>query len=115
MLLGASALGQFTLGGTGYEAVSGVNYVNLAAGITVTSSIAGAIAITGEGFVDIAATIAIASSISAALSISGAAGGTVSISATIAMVSALTASLGASPTFPNPGVSFSMTDKAGGA
>ena len=115
MLLGGSALGQFALGGTGYEAVGGVNYVNLAAGITITSSVTCAIAITGAGDVDIAASIGIASSIVAALSISGSAGGTVSIAASITMVSALTSSLTAAAAMPDPGVSFTMTDKAGGA
>ena len=115
MTLGSSALGQFALGGAGYEAVSGINYVNLAASITSTSSIACTIAISGAGDVDIAASIGITSSIAAALSITGAAGGTVSISASIAMVSALTASLGAAAAMPDPGVSFTMTDKAGGA
>jgi len=113
MTLGASALGQFALGGGGFEAA--VNYVDCAADIAITSSVACAVAITSAGFVDIAAQIASTSSIAAALSITGAAGGLVSISASIAMVSALAASLGASPTFPDPGVSFTLSDKAGGA
>ena len=115
MILGSSALGQFALGGTGYEAVGGINYVNLAADITSTSNITCAIAITGAGDVDIAAQIAIASSISAALSITGGAASYVNIAATIAMVSAVTSSLTAAAAMPNPGVSFTLSDKAGGA
>lgn len=113
MLLGASALGQFALGGTGYEAVGGINYVNIAAPITITSNIAAAIQIVGR--VELSASVAITSSISAALSITGAAGGTVSISASIAMVSALTAAFTAAAAMPDPGVSFTLSDKAGGA
>ena len=115
MILGASALGQFGLAGTGYEAAGAINYVDCAAEITGTSSITCAIAVTSEGFADIAAQIAITSAIQASIAITGGAVSYVNISATIAMASALTASLTAGAAMPDPGVSFTMTDKAGGA
>jgi hypothetical protein len=88
MLLGASALGRVALGG-GYDAVA-IHYVDCASSITITSSI------------------------QCALSVIPAAAHYVNISASIAMFSALTASLMAAAGFPNAGVSFTMTDKAGG-
>jgi hypothetical protein len=92
MLLGASALGQVALGG-GVESLA-VNYVDCTASITITSSIAASVMVIGR-----VAAVA----------------GEVHISASIAMVSAITASLIAAAGFPNAGVSFTMTDKAGGA
>jgi hypothetical protein len=109
--LGASALGQVALGGSGVEAV--VNYVDCAASITITSSIAASVMVIGR--VDVSAQIAIASSVQCAVTVIPAVAGEVNIQASIAMVSALTASLIAAAGFPNAGVSFTMTDKAGGA
>jgi len=113
MTLGASALGQFALGGDGFEAA--VNYVNCAAPITITSSVACAVAITSAGEIEISAQIAVASSVTCAISIAGAEYGDVSISASIAMVSEITSSLAALQPVPNPGVSFTLSDRAGGA
>lgn len=113
MTLGASALGQFALGGDGFEAA--VNYVDCAAQITITSSIACAIAITSAGEIEISAQIAALSSVTCAISITGAEYGDVSISASIAMISALTSAITALQPVPNPGVSFTLSDRAGGA
>ena len=84
MLLGASAFGQFTLGGTGYEV--GINYVNCAAAIAIISIIQSAIGIAGN----------------------------VNIAAQIAILSSITASLRTSEQFPEAGVSFTISDHAGG-
>ena len=91
MILGASALGQFALAGTGYEAAITANYVDLSASVALTSSI------------------------TSALQIIGTVPGEVHLSAVISMSLAMAASLTAAITFPNPGVSFTMSDKAGGA
>jgi hypothetical protein len=111
MTLGASALGQLALGG-GAEAVA-VNYVDCEAQISITSQIQSSISIAGR--VDIAAAIAIGSSIQSSITIIPAVAGAVNISASIAMQSSLTAALTATIDFPNAGVSFTLSDKAGGA
>jgi hypothetical protein len=67
------------------------------------------------GQIHVAADIAITSSVQASLTINEPVYGDVQISASIAMISALTAALTAAVAMPNPGVSFTMTDKAGGA
>jgi hypothetical protein len=113
MLLGSSALGQFTLGGAGYEAVSGVNYVNCAASLTSTSAIQCTVSLAGQ--VSIAASVTFTSSIQSNISITGGAVSYINISAVIAMLSEVTSSLTAAATFPDPGVSFTLSDKAGGA
>jgi hypothetical protein len=109
--LGASALGQVALGGSGVEAVS--TYVDLAAPITITSAIGCALSIAGQ--IHLTAQIAIASSVQAALTTVPPVAGEVNISATITMISALTAALTAEAAMPDPGVSFTLSDKAGGA
>jgi len=113
MTLGASALGQFALGGDGFEAA--VNYVDCAADIAIASSIACAIAITSAGEIEISAQIAIASSVTCAISIAGAEYGDVQIAAAITMLTSLTSAITAMQPVPNPGVSFTLSDRAGGA
>jgi hypothetical protein len=110
MILGASALGQVALGGASAVLVT---YVNVPASIAITSSVNAALMIAGQ--IHVAADIAITSSVQAALTTTPPVMGEVNILATITMVSVLTASLTAMAAFPNAGVSFSMTDKAGGA
>lgn len=113
MILGASVPGQFALGGAGYAAVAGINYVNCAANVAITSAIQSALRIIGR--VDCEAQLTITSALQATIAITSAVAGEVRISASVAIISAITASLQAAQTFPNPGVSFAMTDKAGGA
>jgi hypothetical protein len=110
VILGASALGQLALGGASAAVTT---YVDVSASIAITSSVNAALMIAGQ--IHVAADIVITSSVQASLTINEPVYGHVQISASIAMVSALTASLIAAAGFPNAGVSFTMTDKAGGA
>ena len=113
MILGATVPGQFTLGGGGYGAAATTGFVDCAANIAITSGLLSALSIAGQ--VNCAAQIGITSAIQAALTIIPATAGEVSISATITIISAFTSALQSAQTFPNPGVSFRLFDKAGGA
>ena len=86
MILGASTLGQFTLGGTGYAPAIEIPYVDIAADITITSLVSGSIGI--SGYVDLGASIIILSSI--------------------------TANIHSASGSPDAGVSFTISDQAGG-
>jgi hypothetical protein len=109
VILGASALGQLALGGASAAVTT---YVNVPASIAIISSVNAALMIAGQ--IHVAADIAITSSVQASLTINEPVYGDVQISASIAMVSAFAASLTAMAASPNAGVSFTLSDKAGG-
>lgn len=113
MILGATVPGQFPLGGGGYGAAAAISYVNVAASLTITSTIQSVLRVIGR--VDCEAQISITSALQAAITIVPAVAGQVNIAASIAIISAITSSLQSAQTFPNPGVSFRLSDKAGGA
>jgi hypothetical protein len=114
MLCGSSTLGSVPLAGSGYAAIGGLSYVDLAGSITATSGLSTTLSVTGVGNVHLAGLITISSAVTSSITITAPVTGTVNIAATITMLSDITSSLVATQTFPNPGVSFQLSDKAGG-
>ena len=110
MTLGASALGQLALGGASAALIT---YVDVGAAVAITSSVNAALMIAGQ--IHVAADIAITSSVQCSLTINEPVYGDVHLSAAITMISELTAALTAMQPVPNPGVSFTLSDRAGGA
>jgi hypothetical protein len=89
MILGASALGQLALGATVTSGVA-VNYVDCSAAITITSNV------------------------QSALTLIGAVPGEVNLSTQFAFTMSISATLTAAIPMPDPGVGFTISDKAGG-
>jgi hypothetical protein len=108
--LGAQALGQLALGGASGALAT---YVDLTAPIAITSNVQCAISVAGQ--LQIAAAITVTSSVQCSLTINEPVYGAVNISASIAMVSEITSAITAMQPVPNPGVSFTLSDRAGGA
>jgi hypothetical protein len=111
MILGATTPGQSALGGAGGAAA--VRYIDCAASIAIVSGVQAALSIAGR--IDLAASIAIQSAVNASIAITAPIAGEVRIAGTIAIASAITAAIEATQTFPAAGVSFTLSDKAGGA